>query len=138
MHILLLEDDPALRFALTEVLEDGKHMVHVAANIAEAAKLIEIERFDLLLLDLMIGDDLSTQIADLAGYRLPQAEIIYLTGSNRFPNGELFELSRNASWVLRKPVDFFELKAMVAHTRQHPADKGTASALPFAYQEACS
>ncbi|KMW57187.1 hypothetical protein AIOL_002148 [Candidatus Rhodobacter oscarellae] len=134
MNILLLEDDPALRFALTQVLEDENHRAHAAANILEAAKLMETEHFDLLLLDLMIGDELSTQIADLAGYRLPRAEVIYMTGSNRFPNAELFRLSRNASWVLRKPVDFFELKAMIAHINRSIPERRMSSACAFAHR----
>lgn len=135
MDILLLEDDQALRFALEQVLEDDRHIVYAASGIAEATGFIEKKRIDLLLLDLMIGSDLSTQIADLAGYRLPDAEVIYLTGSNRFPNGELFDLSRNASWVLRKPVDFFDLKAMIAHVSRSFPGKRKASAAPFAHLE---
>lgn len=135
MDILLLEDDQALRFALEQALEDDRHTVYAASRITEATRLVEKKRIDLLLLDLMIGSDLSTQIADLAGYRLPDAEVIYLTGSNRFPNGELFELSRNASWVLRKPIDFFDLKAMIAHVSRSFKGKRRASASPFAHQE---
>lgn len=138
MDILLLEDDHALRFALTQVLEDAEHRIHTAANITEATKLVETKKFDLLLLDLMIGHDLSIQIADLAGYRMPSAEIIYLTGSNRFPNGELFELSRNASWVLRKPVDFFELKAMIAYVSRSFEEGRNASASSFAHLDTCA
>lgn len=135
MDILLVEDDQALRFALEQVLEDDSHVVHSASSIAEAARFIEDKHIDLLLLDLMIGTDLSTQIADLAGYRLPNAEVIYLTGSDRFPNGELFNLSRNASWVLRKPVDFFDLKAMIAHLSQSFSGKRKASASHLAHLE---
>ncbi|MEN8951982.1 hypothetical protein [Planktotalea arctica] len=76
---------------------------------------------DLLLLDLLIGQGVSIQVADLAGYRIPDAEIIYLTGSSKYPNGELFELSRNASWVLRKPISFNELKAMLTHFAASPS-----------------
>lgn len=117
MKILVLEDDPDLRFALTEVLEDGGHSVHVAGNIPQACEILENVAPDMLLLDLMIGPHDTIQVADLAGYRLPEADVIYLTGSNKYPNGELFELSGNASWVLRKPIDFRALIAMVDHVQ---------------------
>lgn len=123
MEVLILEDDPALRFALSQVLEGDGHKVHATASILEASKTLENKAFDLLLLDLMIGDETSTQIADLAGYRMPNAEIVYLTGSNRFPKGELFEMTKNASWVLRKPVDFFELKDMLAHIERSSSQR---------------
>ncbi len=135
MNILLLEDYRALRFALTQVLEDAGHTARAAASITQAAKLIEAERFDLLLLDLVIGDDLSTQVADLAGYRLPKAEIIYLTGSDRFPNGELFEISRNASFILRKPVDLVELLAIVTHLGRSLAKTQKAGTSPVVHLE---
>ena len=48
MNILLLEDDHALRFAITKVLEDDGHTVHAAADIIQATRLIETERADLL------------------------------------------------------------------------------------------
>ncbi|KIN67406.1 response regulator [Sulfitobacter donghicola] len=115
MKILILEDDSALRFALTEILEDAGHLAFAAASIPAACEILNQVTPDLLLLDLMIGPIASIQVADLAGYRAPGAEVIYVTGSNKFPNGELFQLSRNASWVLRKPVDFRELKSIIAH-----------------------
>lgn len=115
LKVLVLEDDPALRFALSEVLEDCGHLAYAAGDIPAACEILNQVAPDLLLLDLMIGPVDSIQVADLAGYRFPDAEIIYLTGSNKYPNGELLQMSSNASWVLRKPIDFAELKAMIDH-----------------------
>jgi CheY-like chemotaxis protein len=115
LKVLVLEDDPTLRFALTQILEDAGHTPYAAANIPAASEILSDITPDLLLLDLMIGQEISIQVADLAGYRAPDAEIVYLTGSNRFPNGELFQLSKNISLVLRKPVNFNELKAILQH-----------------------
>jgi len=115
LKVLVLEDDPALRFALTQVQEDGGHTVYATGDISVACETLHEVTPDLLLLDLMIGHAESIQVADLAGYRSPDAEIIYLTGSKKYPRGELFNLSRNASWVLRKPIDFHELQAIFAH-----------------------
>lgn len=115
MKVLVLEDDPALRFALSQILEEAGHIAYVASDVPEACEILNQVTPDLLLLDLMIGPIDSIQVADLAGYRAPDAEVIYLTGSNKFPNGELFQLSKNASWVLRKPIDFYELAAMLRH-----------------------
>lgn len=123
MDILALEDDPALRFVLSEVLEEEGHTTYSTGRISGAASSLENEAPDLLLLDLMIGDQNSIRIADLAGYCTPDAEVIYVTGSNRFPKGEFFEMSRNASWVLRKPVDFFDLKTMLVYIEQSSSGK---------------
>ena len=96
-------------------MEEDGHTSYATGKIQTAATILIHKSPDLLLLDLMIGGQNSIQIADLAAYKIPNAEVIYVTGSNKFPHGELFELSRNTSWVLRKPVDFFELKFMIAH-----------------------
>ena len=115
LKVFVLEDDMSLRFALTQVLEDSGHCVYAAGDIISACEILTKTKPDLLLLDLMIGAIDTVQVADLAGYRFPDAEVIYLTGSNLYPNGELFGLSRNASWILRKPIDFNVLKATIAH-----------------------
>ena len=128
MEILILEDDPSLRFAYAQMLEDCGHNIHKAGDIPTAVSLLNRITPDLLLLDLMIGSSTSILISDLAKYRAPDADIVYVTGSGRFPNGELLGLSCGASWVLRKPVDFVELKAMVAHLgRTAPRGKAARS-----------
>lgn len=121
MQVLILEDDPALRFALTQIVQDAGDVAYAAGDIPTACRLLCRTKPDVLLLDLMIGSLHSIQVADLAAYRVPDAKIIYLTGSNKFPNGELFEFSTNASLVLRKPIDFRALKDMLAHLRTSSA-----------------
>lgn len=118
MKVLVLEDDPALRFALTQFLDGLGYTVYEAGDIATACAILGNVQPDLLLLDLMIGSVFSIPVADMAGYRAPEADVIYLTGSNKFPNGELFHYSPNTSWVLRKPVDFIELKAMLGYVHK--------------------
>lgn len=121
MKVFILEDDPTLRFTLREIMEGIGHTVFTAGNINAALEVLERVTPDLLLLDLMIGEQSSTQIADLAGYRFPQSEVVYITGSNDYPNGELFSLFPNTSRVLRKPVDVRELMAVTDHlARAHP------------------
>lgn len=127
MDVFVLEDDPALRFALVQVLEDCGYTAFSAGGICEAFEVLGKIQPDLLLLDLIIGSADSIQVADLAGYRFPDAELVYLTGSNKYPNGELFRLTNNTSWVLRKPIDFEELKAVFQHLHVSMKVKDNAS-----------
>lgn len=113
--VLLLEDDAGLRFTFAQTLEDAGHtVISVADNDAALAQLRKCTP-DVLLLDLMINGAFSTDVADYAGYAAPDAAVIYVTGSGLFPKGELFRMSRNARWVLRKPVDLGDLANMVEH-----------------------
>ena len=71
--------------------------------------------FDVLVLDLKIGEEMSLPVADYAALLRPDIPVVYITGSRLFSGGELFTLSRNIRWVLRKPVNLSDLLSMVDH-----------------------
>lgn len=54
MHILVVEDEKKLAGALQKGLEAEKHSVRIASTGEEAFFLVFTERFDLLLLDIML------------------------------------------------------------------------------------
>ncbi len=56
MNVLLVEDDPALREGLAELLAEVSE-VHAAATVGEATRLLSDRPFDLVLADLRIGGD---------------------------------------------------------------------------------
>lgn len=66
IHILVVEDDPDINDLLGKILNKAGFMTTQAYSGTEAMLLIEAERFDLLLLDLMLpgvtGEELITQI----------------------------------------------------------------------------
>ena len=117
--VLVLEDDAGLRFAFTEALELAGHSVLPAGDAEAAISLLKRNTPDVLVLDLMIGRNYSTDVANYAAFSTPDAEVIFVTGSGLFPKGELFDMSRNARLVLRKPVDLRELTDMVTHVAPH-------------------
>ncbi len=56
-NVLIVEDDPAVRNLVAQVLEgEGMHLVE-AANGAEADAALRTKQFDLVLLDLKLPDD---------------------------------------------------------------------------------
>ncbi len=113
--VLVLEDDPSLQFAFSEALKDAGHTVFAEAHADKAIEQIRRRAPDILLLDLMVDGTYSTCVADYAAFAAPQAHVIYVTGSGLFPKGELFDMSTNTRWVLRKPVNITELTDMVDH-----------------------
>lgn len=113
--ILILEDDPTLQFAFHEAVEGAGHDVITAATTDKALDLLRRHKPDVLLLDLMVGQTISTDVANYAAVAAPHARVIYVTGSRLFPKGELFDLSRNTHLILRKPVKLSELTDMVHH-----------------------
>lgn len=113
--VLVLEDDPSLQFAFAECLENAGHTILTASDADSAFAHLRRRKPDVLLLDLMVGKSYSTDVADYAAYVVPQAHVIYVTGSGLFPKGELFDMSHNTRLVLRKPVNLTELTDLVDH-----------------------
>ncbi len=121
--VLLLENDPALLFATTELLERWGAGVLGARSVAEAqARLAEIGTApDLVLADFHLdgegtGLDAIAAIRAAAGTALPA---ILLTGDR---SRELAALAAEAGVpLLAKPVDTARLRALVARV---PGDEG--------------
>ena len=85
MRVLLLEDDEATRVLFYEGLTRLGHKVLPCTTNKEALKTLRTSQIDILIIDLMIGDTNSLGLAQYAGYAAPDAEIILVTGSSKFP-----------------------------------------------------
>ena len=55
-HILLVEDDQSLQELIEKLLKNNNYIVSKANNIKEAEKLINLFKFDLMILDVMLPD----------------------------------------------------------------------------------
>ena len=55
-HILLVEDDQSLQELIEKLLKNNNYVVSKANNIEEAEKLINLFKFDLMILDVMLPD----------------------------------------------------------------------------------
>ena len=126
--VLLLEDDDDLRFTYEEAIEFSGCDVVSASTCAEAIGLLKVHKPDALICDLLIGSDTSMNVSSYAAYAVPEAEIIFITGSRLFPQGELFSMAENMRWVLRKPVKPRELRDVLLHVLSTPGTKDTALA----------
>jgi DNA-binding NtrC family response regulator len=81
-HILVADDEDAVRLTLNIILQRQGYDVTVAANGTEAVELIEQRRFDLLLLDLKMPGLDGVGVALHASQIQPDAKILILTGSS--------------------------------------------------------
>ena len=81
-RILAVEDDPALRATVVEMLDGLGYEVVEAADAASALAIIEQgERFDLLFTDVMMPGPLrSTELINRARTLLPGAGVLYTSG----------------------------------------------------------
>jgi DNA-binding NtrC family response regulator len=115
MHILIVEDDLALRTVWEHALEDAGHSVVLAATSNDAMRVLLTGRFDLIVLDVMVGDNNALSLTDYITYDQPETPVLVVTGSGFFPNGEVTKLAPNIDWFLRKPVPVSDFMAIVDH-----------------------
>jgi DNA-binding response OmpR family regulator len=115
MQALLLEDDEPTRVLYGECLSNAGHDVIACSTVESAMNALRTKQVDVLVLDLVIGDTNSLGLAQFAGYAAPDAEIILVTGSGRFAQGEVLAEYPGINWMLRKPVAIGDLEALIEH-----------------------
>ncbi|MEI8295386.1 MAG: response regulator [Alphaproteobacteria bacterium] len=110
-HLLVVDDDRRLRDLLVQFLSENNFRVHAAANTAEARAHIAQQKFDLIILDIMMpGED---------GLRFTQSlrknqtlPILLLTARDQLDD-RIVGLEMGADDYLTKPFEPRELLARV-------------------------
>ncbi|MEM1343798.1 MAG: response regulator [Pseudomonadota bacterium] len=118
MHTLILEDDDLYRAHLQIALQGAGFEVVAAAGLQDALDALLHNDFKLLLLDLVIAGQQSLSVARAAAYNCPLAEVILLTGTGLYPQGEYTTACPNISWCLRKPAPMADVLAVAEHCRR--------------------
>ena len=124
--ILLVEDDPAVALALTEVLESVGHQLRHASTASEAKAFIDESQPDLIILDLMLPDaDGLVLCADLKARSV--APIVICSASNQ-TRDRVLGLKLGADDFIAKPFDIEELEARVEAVLRRAGPPKTAAA----------
>ena len=79
-RILLAEDDQVMREYLTRALERSGYAVSAVDRGTEAIPLLESERFDLLLTDIVMPEMDGIELAQRAGEMCPDLRVMFITG----------------------------------------------------------
>ena len=110
-HILVVDDDNRIRELVKEYLEEEKFLVNTAKDVNEARKKIEIIKFDLLVLDIMMpgesGLSLTKEIK-----RNSTIPIILLTAKGQIED-RIEGLEMGADDYLGKPFEPRELSLRI-------------------------
>ena len=84
-NILLVDDDPATLFGLSRYLKKAGYNVREASCLMEAREVIVSERFDAVILDMILPDGSGVDwIGDLRG-SYSELAIIIITGAGNIP-----------------------------------------------------
>ncbi len=122
MRVLIVEDDPGIANGLQSVLRHAGHAVDHCATLAHAWAALQVENFDLVLLDLGLPDgdggellqrirrQLPSAAAATAALPHPDLPVIIMTARDAVPD-RIAGLDLGADDYLVKPFDPDELLA---------------------------
>jgi DNA-binding response OmpR family regulator len=115
MNTLIVEDTQTLAELWQRHLE--RHGIAVTLALTEDAAIaaIEAQRFDVIILDLVIEGGSALAVADYARFRQPQASVIFVTDTTFFSDGSIFGLIPNARAFIPSATRPEDLTAMVEH-----------------------
>jgi response regulator RpfG family c-di-GMP phosphodiesterase len=113
MKILLIEDEPFMLEAISNVLENSGKQVFKVNNVADAKKLLETEIFSLILTDLYFPEPAGFDLVNYAksNPRTSSVPVIVITGMVNHP--EIMSEKIPADEWLIKPFTLLELQAVV-------------------------
>jgi DNA-binding NtrC family response regulator len=114
IRVLIVDDEPLIRWSMAETLSDCGHTVAEAADAATAlAAASEAEKpYDVILLDFRLPDSNDLTLLGQLRTRMPKAQIIMMTA---FGTSELFQqaVQHGAYRVISKPFELDEVAELV-------------------------
>jgi two-component system, OmpR family, response regulator RegX3 len=130
-HILVVEDEPAIRTALADFLEFHGCKVSQAGDGARAAEAVERDRFDLILLDLMLPGIGGEQLCARWRQGGLQTPIIMVTAKGQ-EKDRIQGLDLGADDYITKPFSLDEMLARIrAVLRRMDPARGVGQVFPF-------
>jgi len=123
-HILLVDDEEAGRLLLKKRLEQDEYAVTVAENGQQALDLMQVENFDLVLLDMYMPelDGLETLDAIKSDPVLCKVAVVMLTAANTREH-VIQSLSLGAVDYLIKPINPIEFRQRVRRCLENEASQ---------------
>ncbi|MEL7336685.1 MAG: sigma 54-interacting transcriptional regulator, partial [Planctomycetota bacterium] len=116
-RVLVVDNDPAHARAMTESLEKVGYQCTVTTNGPEGAKQIASNYFDIVITDMVMNDTDGMQILADARKRLPDSEVIMVTGHATVPKA-VQAMQEGAFTFLEKPITPARLRATTEKAMQ--------------------
>ncbi len=115
MHVLIVQSDAGLGLLWQKHLERLDAWVTQVVTAEAAFSAIENTRFDVILLDLMLAEGSALAVADLAQFRQPDVNVVFVTDTTFFSDGSIFNHSANARAFVQTATPPEDLAAIVHH-----------------------
>lgn len=115
MDVLIVESDAALGAVWTRhLMRRGMQVQHELSHEAAVAAL-RAQRFDVIILNLVLRGASAFAIADVAAQLQPDTPVLFVTNTSFFSDGSIFGLCPNARAYLQSDMPPDDLTAMVEH-----------------------
>ena len=115
MRVLIVQSNVALGNIWQRHLQRLGATVEIALTGTEAVKKIETITYDVIVLDLVLGEGSALTVGDVAFFRQPDANLIYVTDTTFFSDGSIFAHSANARAFIETNTPPGDLAAIVQH-----------------------
>lgn len=119
-RVLVVDNEAAHARAMTESLEKVGYPCEVATSGPQAADIIQRELFDIIITDMVMNDVDGMKILKLARQRLPECEIIMVTGHATVPIA-VDAMQKGAFSFLEKPITPSGLRAIAGKAAEKVA-----------------
>jgi DNA-binding NtrC family response regulator len=118
--ILLVDDDPAMRRVLSRLLSEEDFLVLSAADGAKALELVNLAKFDLVLLDLKAQAEEDWEIFGQLSAQNPLLPVVLISDH---PNQFFHAVASGVGALLEKPLNFTRLFHTIHNLLQEPAEE---------------
>lgn len=115
MKVLIVETAPDLGRLWQRHLERQGMEVRLEHGQPGAAAALSAQRFDVIILNVILEEGSALAVADLASYRHPETQVIFVTNTSFFSDGSIFALNANARAFVQSDTPPDDLAAMVEH-----------------------
>ncbi|WP_187429045.1 hypothetical protein ROLI_004410 [Roseobacter fucihabitans] len=126
MKVLIVESQADLAVIWQRHLERMGMSVSCASGQAEAIAHLGEHKTDVIIMDLVLTEGSALAVADYASYRLPEAQVIFVTNTSFFSDGSIFRHATNACAFVQSGTPPEDLAAMVEHYGTESPSDGVA------------
>jgi DNA-binding response OmpR family regulator len=125
MHLLIIDDNEELLYALQKVLRDANYHIDVATTLLAGKKCISEKKYDLILLDWMLPDGNGIELLGEIRQQKLQTPVLFFS-SKKEVEEKVEALDMGADDYLEKPFSNIELLARIrALLRRESVQKQT-------------
>lgn len=120
-RVLIVDDNLDIQRVYSKLFSDAGYGVYTATNLAETEGIVRDTHPDLILLDVMLGDEDGFDVLQ----RIRQSDgdtytfVVMITGKKTSPDDKASGLERGADGYVARPVENRELLARVAAFMRH-------------------